>query len=301
MSEKSASIKLSVVVVSPYSHDLLRNCLDSVLNNKVEEKIEILVSDSSVRSNSNLMKDFPNVQFIQCPANSAIPKLAAAGIAQADGEIIAITDSSCLVDSNWISSIITAHQSENLVIGGCVEIVKGMKVLDLAAYFCEYGQFMLPFNSSEVDVLAGNNISFKRSVLKIETQYVEPEFWKTYWCQALQAKGISLISEPSIIVYYTKSFELFPFLVRRFHHGRCFAGMRINEISFAKRLFYLVGTIILPFIFLSRTITAIIGKRRFLPELLRSIHYIFLAILFWSIGETCGYLGRNGKSCDGIC
>ncbi len=223
-SRKSA--KLSVVVVSLYSHALLRNCLESVLANENQNKIEIIVADCCADEPlSNLIGKYPNVRFVHFSEKVGIPVLSAAGIAQSAGEIIALTDSSCLVDAHWITSILAAHQSLSPVIGGAVEIRGQMKLVDWAAYFCEYGQFMNPLKSGVADVLPGNNISFKRPVLQKGREYVEPEFWKTYWCEKLKAEGIELISEPAMLVYYAKTFQTVPFLIRRFHHGRCFADI----------------------------------------------------------------------------
>ena len=299
---ENSSAKLSVVVVSPYSHAMLRKCLESILASVKQDKIEVLVSDCCADEVvSDLIQKYPDVNFLEFPGKSGIPALAAAGIEKACGEIVALTDSSCMVESNWVSSILTAHQMPSQVIGGAVEIPGPMKPLDWAAYFCEYGQFAYPLKSGTVDALPGNNISFKRSVLAVKSEYAKKEFWKTYWCRELQAKGVELISEPSILVYYTKEFKLFSFLSRRFDHGRCFAGMRTKQIRFSERLIYVAGSFFLPFVFLYRTTVSVLSKKRFLKEFLLSFPFIVLAILFWSFGEIWGYLAGEGKSCDYIC
>ena len=294
-------VKLSIVVVSIYSQRSLRRCLDSILACENQDGIEVIVANSSSDTSlSYLAVKYPSVRFIQFSENTGIPDLSAGGIAQTSGEIIALTDSSCLVDVGWITSILKAHQSQSAVVGGTVEIHGLTKAVDWAAYFCEYGEFMYPLRAGSVDALPGNNISFKRSALLIGNEYVKNKFWKTFWCQRLRAEGIELISEPSIMVYYTKNFRLISFLTRRFHHGRCFAGMRAIKFTFIKRIIYLGGSVFLPFIFLYRVTFTIVGKKRRLKELLLSFPLIVLAIIFWSLGETCGFLAGTGKSCEYI-
>jgi len=294
-------VKLSIVVVSIYSHQSLKSCLDSILACENQDKIEIIVADNSVDISLLLLDiKYPRVRFIQCSQNMGIPDLSAAGIAQTSGEIIALTDSSCLVDTSWVTSILKAHQSQSVVVGGTVEIYSLRKAVDWAAYFCEYGEFMYPLRSGSVGALPGNNISFKRSALLIGNEYVKNKFWKTFWCQKLLAEGVELISEPSMLVYYTKNFRLVSFLTRRFHHGRCFAGMRAIEFTIIKRMLYFGGSVFLPFIFLYRVISTVVGKKRRLKELLLSFPLIVLAIIFWSLGETCGFLAGTGKSCEYI-
>lgn len=298
-SKNLSAAKLSVVIAAPHSCLLLMNCLDSVLANENQSKIEIIAAVAG-EDFSGLIEKYPSVRFLQFPENSGISVLAAAGIARSKGEIIAITDSACTVDSNWAAAIINAHQSPFPVIGGAVEARGQMKLLDWAAYFCEYGQFAYPLNSGAADALPGSNISFKREILATEKQFVEKEFWKTLWCRRLQSKGIELISEPAMLIYYEKKFKLISFLIRRFRHGRCFAGMRAENFTFFKRLVYFAGSFLLPLVFFYRTIAAILGKKRFFKELLLSLLFIAAAVLFWSLGETCGYLAGKGKSCNHI-
>ncbi|MEO6051186.1 MAG: glycosyltransferase family 2 protein [Pyrinomonadaceae bacterium] len=293
------SVLLSVVVVSLYSHRLLRKCLNSILANQHLDEVEILVADCcSDDPVSSLMENYPNVCFLQFPQKAGIPVLAGAGIKQSKGEIIALTDSSCVVSTDWVSEVRAAHRSSSLVIGGAVDVSGPMKMIDWAAYFCEYGQFMPPLKAGRVEVLPGINISFKRSALEKQIQYVEPEFWKTYWCEKLKEEGVELFSEPAMLVHYAKTFEVIPFFIRRFHHGRCFAGMRSRQLSFSKRMVYVGGSLTLPLILLYRTIATILTKKQFLTELVLSFPYIVLAIGFWSIGEFCGYLAGKGKSCE---
>jgi glycosyltransferase involved in cell wall biosynthesis len=299
---QSEIVKLSVIVASLYSPTALKNCLESVLANE-QNASEIIVADCCLKSEfTEWTKKYPAVNFIEFSPQTSLPVMLGAAIARAKGELIAITDSSGVVADDWISSISRAHQAEkSSVIGGAVEIRgQQMKSVDWAAYFCEYAQFMRPLRRGAVDVLAGNNISFKRPILQKGKEYVEPEFWKTYWCEELKAEGIKLFSEPAMLIYYAKTFRTVPFLVRRFHHGRCFAGMRTKQAAFSKCAFYLVGSLVLPFIFLYRTIATVLGKKRFFKELLLSFPMILLAIVFWSLGETCGYLAGTGRSCENV-
>lgn len=301
MSSQEKSIKLSVVVASIYSCSVLKRCLDSILAGD-GENIEIIVAHNCTTNEppADLITEYADVCFIEFAEKATLPVLWAAGIARSSGEIIAVTDSSCIAAENWISAILAAHQSDSPVVGGAVEMSDSKKLVDWAAYFCEYGQFMKPLEAGAAQVLPGNNISFKHDVLEKNKQFVENEFWKTYLCRQLQAEGIELMNAPSMLVYYTKSFELMPFLVRRFHHGRCFAGMRIERESVFKGAFLALGTIFLPAVFLVRIFAPVLQKRRFVREFILSLPISILAILFWSIGETCGYLAGTGKSCEHI-
>ena len=159
---------------------------------------------------------------------------------------------------------------------------------------------MHPLKEGIVDELPGNNISFKREILNRGRRFVRNGFWKTYWCRELQAEGIQLISNPSVLVRYRKKYRLGSFLIRRFTHGRCFAGMRIKKDLVFKRACYLIGTVILPLMFLWRIITDMINKKRHIKEFVISFPITVMAVVIWSLGEFWGYLTGPGNSCDKI-
>lgn len=290
---------MSVVIVSPFPQTSLVNCLDSVFGNENPGAVEIIAVVSGAAENTilDLIEKYPGVRFLRFSAETGTAALSAAGIAESSGEIIALTDSCCVVDRNWIGATFKAHQSPSkVVVGGAVEAFEKLKSQDWAAYFFDYGQFMLPLEAGTADVLPGNNISFKRSALTVGREYVEPEFWKTFWCRKLRAAGVELFCEPSIVVRQSRSFRFPSFLFQRFHQGRCFAGMRIEELSLVRRAIYLGGAVFLPFIIFYRKLTAVFAKKRLLKELLISMPFVVLIVIAWSLGEACGYFAGTGKS-----
>ena len=290
--------QLSVVIASDHSTREVEHILKVLLRQRPDDRIEIIVADSRADDSvQEVMKKYPEVAFSCFPEKTPLPMLWGGGIARSRGEIIAITDSTSVADCNWVPAILKAHESVHPVIGGAVEAAEGKNMVDWAAYFCEYGQFMRPLPEGPADVLAGNNISFKRWTLTKGQEFVQNGFWKTYWCRQLQEEGIQLVSTPSIVIYDKKSYRLLPFLIRRFHHGRCFAGMRISQISGFKRASYILGSPLLPFLFLARTISAIVPKRRHLKQFMLSLPISIVAIMVWSVGEFCGYLAGAGESC----
>lgn len=294
-------VKLTIIIASLDSQTALKSCLDSVLANR-QNDIEIIVADCCLKEKSGeWIEKYPTVSFIEFAAKTSLPVLLGAGIARAHGEIVAVTDSSCVVAQDWVSSILKAHRAESPVIGGAVEMLEdGNSSTDWAAYFCDYGQFAPPAPRGIVDAVPGNNFSVKRQVLKRGTEFVGNEFWKTHWCRHLQSLGIRLISEPTILVNRRKTDKLIPFLFRRFYQGRCFAGMRVAKETIFKRLFYALCTIFLPMVFFYRTLAPLIGKKRFFGKLLTALPVIAAAISFWSVGEAVGYIAGAGNACKRI-
>lgn len=300
-SGNGAECPLSVIAASTKSAQEVEAFLGRTLPQAKATGAEVIILDSTEdRHLDQIRTRHPGGTILSFPRGSTLPTLWGAGIARAQGGIIAVTETSCIPHQNWLVSILSAHGGPYPVIGGAVEMDGGRSLVEWAAYFCEYGQFMLPAVEGVVSEVPGNNVSFKREMLKQGREFVENGFWKTYWCQQLQAEGIQLYSVPTIIVHYGKSYRIGPFLIRRFHHGRCFAGMRIARMSPARRVGYVLGSLLLPALFLKRIIGAIIPKKRLVSKLAVCLPIVILAVLSWSLGELCGYLLGPGTSCSHV-
>lgn len=297
----AAAYPLSVVAASARSAEELDAFLDRIVPQAKATGAEVIVLDSTEdRHLDRTRTRHPEATIVSFPRGSTLPRLWGEGVARAKGNIIAVTETSCIPHENWLVSILRAHAGPHPVIGGAVEMDGGRSLVDWAAYFCEYGQFMHPAVEGVVSEVPGNNVSFKRPMVKRGREFVENGFWKTYWCRQLQAEGVQLYAVPDIIVHDGKSYRLYPFLVRRFHHGRCFAGMRLAGMSPARRAGYIVGSPLLPVVFLGRIIGAIVPKRRHLGRFAVCLPMVIAAVLSWSLGELCGYLLGPGTSCSHV-
>ena len=292
------SVSVSIVIVSTGSHRSLRASLSSVLANDLKGADIIVVDCCSDETMSKLVDSYPAVKFFHTSRKVCMPFLAGTGIGHATGEIVALTDTSCLVGSTWVTDIVRAHASGSLVIGGSVEPCGRMNLLDWSAYFCDYGQFMHPLQKGPVDVLPGNNISIKHSALAKNRELVSPAFWKTLWCDNFRKSGGKLNCEPAIETRFVNSYRIAPFLSRRYRNARCFASMRSKEMTKPKRLLYVVGSPILLVVLLWRGVGAVVSKRRYTRELVLSLPFLVLAFIFWTLGEAYGYLTGTCQGCS---
>lgn len=261
--------------------------------------VEVIVAERKDRPLAGGHDD-RRVTVVSLPEAASLPRLLGAAIEQAAGDVVAILDAGCHVAEGWVQAVIAAHAASHPVIGGAVE-PEGLRTrADWAAYFLDYARFMRPLAPGVARLVPGINISMKRWTLGVGTQYVEGEFWKAYWCRHLEAQGWSLRLEPSMVVRYRRRSRLWPLLRQRFHHGRCFAGMRLAEIRGARRLAYALGTPLLPALLLARLLLAVVPRRRRLGQLVLCLPLLGLATAAWSAGELLGYVGGAGASCDHV-
>lgn len=241
------------------------------------------------------------LRILELEADASLPRLLGAAIASCTGSVVAVTDVCCKLHRSWLRALSEVHQRcEAAIVGGAVEPESPRSLADWAAFFCEYGQFMLPLENGPARELPGNNISFKRSTLQTGSPYLAPEFWKTYWCQNVLRLGESAVVTDEVVVWHTRRYRFARFLRRRFRHGWCFAAMRFPRAATARRLGYAVVTPLLPVLSTFRVLRAVLPKRRHLSAVLFSLPMIVAANLAWAVGEFWGYTFGSESPCRSI-
>jgi hypothetical protein len=240
--------------------------------------------------------EFASVRLLELPAETTVPELRAYGVARSRGEIVALLEDNCVVDEHWCAELKKAHDLSYSIVGGSVEQPSRRRSVDWAVYFYEYGQYMLPLKCGETEALAGNNVSYKKSLLaRFEGQYREG-LYEAFLHRELRRQGLMLYLAPTAVVYHTKQYEAGPVLIQCFHHGRHFAGRRILDASRITRVALLGGSMLLPLILPLRIAMRVFKKGRHLREMWRSLPYLMLFMASWAYGEFCGYLLGEGNS-----
>lgn len=291
---------VSVVIASAGAPQDLDRCLEALVPQVLPGAAEIIVADGRGSATPALRARYPGVVFIDGPEGASMPVLWGEGLQQARGAVLAVTDASTVAADGWLAAIARVHEAPHPVIGGAVEPGDGRGWTDWAAYFCDYGAFMLPLHEGAAPVLPGNNLAFKRAALGAGRPYAEPAFWKAHWCRALQAAGVALYAHPAMVVYDAKRYRPGAYLVRRYRHGRCFAAMRTARSPVAVRLGYALLAPALPALLTARLLRAQLPRRRHRKAFLISLPLSVLSLACWGLGEFVGYVLGPGTSCDAV-
>jgi glycosyltransferase involved in cell wall biosynthesis len=289
--------KLSIVIAASNSVDCLEHCLSSLRRQAEAPDIEVIVATNYAQEITDGIKNnYPFPQYIYLAKNTTVPELRTTGIAHSKGEIVALLEDHCVIHKNWCREIKRAHQLPYAMIGGSVENATSKSLLDWAVYFFDYGKYMLPDKSRLIDTLPGNNVSYKKSILrKIENNY-RNGFFETFVNLELEKQGHFHYFVPSAIVYHRKSYSLGKTFLQHYYHGRSFGGMRLSDVALPKRIIFLFGSFFLPVLLPLRIVLRTFGKGRHIKKLLFCLPYLFLLITSWSFGELCGYLFGEGNS-----
>lgn len=297
-SPTEADIRVSVVIAASGAPELLERCIASLQEQSDVVGIEVIVvSNYSAGAIAAHIESIPYANYVPMAAGTTVPRLRACGIQQARGSVVVLSEDNCMFDPCWYVNLREAHlRLPHVAIGGAVDNSSESRVTNWAVYFYEYGRFMSPNRAGEVDALPGNHLSYKRAVLDELREHYSDGFYETVFHQKLQDLGQTLYMEPSAIVYHIRNYAAADVLRQCYHHGRTFAGMRVEGGSLGRRAVLGVGSLLLPWLLTGRIVRRVLGKKRHQWELLKALPLLFVFMTSWAYGEMCGYLGGPGES-----
>jgi glycosyltransferase involved in cell wall biosynthesis len=297
-----STARLSVVIAAHNAVDVMPTCLAALEGQQRDAAVEVIVADSSTDGTPDLVaRRFPWVRLLHFDAPLAVPVLRGRGIAAAQGEVIAILDPYSVVASEWVERVLAAHASRtNFVIGGAVDLFEpgSRSLFEWALYLNEYGLFMPPIREGETWIVPGSNVSYKRAALFDGERARYPIFWKTFVNWEIERSGSPLWLAPDVRVALNKPIPFADFLRTRYHHGRCFAGMRLHNADWSRRLRYAASTALLPAVQVWRWSRGFWPKRRHRLRFAATLPLQLAFFAVWAWGEACGYLRGTGRSCE---
>jgi len=286
--------KLSIIIASYDSGNLIKGCLESLKNQNTDQLLEIIVVDSSRDGVSHLIKEtFPDVRLYQFSERKFCGDARNVGISVAKGEIIAFIDADCRADQNWVDHIIKAHQSPPLAIGGAIAHGNPKSTIGWASYFCEFSQWMPGFPSKNMADIAGANMSYKRRAFEEYGLFIEGTYSSdTEFHWRLRRNKGCLQFVPSMLVFHHNIDRLGRFLRHEFEHGRSFARVRVKTQHFSKfmEFVYAVFSFLIPFWLLLKIGLRNLRNRIYLFHFLKAMPLLMLGLISWSLGECAGYV-----------
>jgi GT2 family glycosyltransferase len=285
---------LSVIIASYNSGNLLKECLDSLQNQRTEKTFEIVVVDSSPNGLTvGIGEKFPEVKWYQFPERKFCGDARNFGLSVAKAEIIAFIDADCRAAPNWVGQILRAHQFPPLAIGGAIANGNPDSIIGWAAYLCEFSQWMPGGLSGMIADIAGANMSYKRETFEKHGLFLEGTYSSdTEFHWRLERSGHFLRFVPSILVFHHNIDQFKRFLKHEFEHGRSFARVRMKNQDFSKwrSLFYGTFFFLIPWWLLLKVGVRNLKNRIHLFYFLKTWPLLMLGLMSWSLGECVGYL-----------
>lgn len=280
--------RIAVVVASPRPFTLLTATLAALRPQCERLGATIVVAraaGSLTQSERDLLR---GIALVTAPADATLPVLRGTGLAQADGDWVALTEDNCLPDAGWLEALLGAASPGVAVVGGSMGNALVRRAIDWAVFFSEYGFYGRHRSSAVGHLVTDASVLYARPVLGRVSAWALAGSWEDDIHQRLHQAGEQFGFAPAAVVRQNEPQRFLPFCANRFDHGRQFAAVRARNLGRAERLVRAIATPVLPFVLLARIARAAgaespSGFARAVPLTL-----VFLAA--WSAGEFSGYL-----------
>lgn len=237
-------------------------------------------------------RDFFQVRVVDVGKTGSIARAVATGIRQASAPVVALVEDHCYPDPGWAEALIEAHRQPWAVVGPAMANANPGSMISWVNLFFDYGRWVEPAAPGPVDDLPGYNSSYKRAILLDYGSELEVVLEREGGLhQDLQAKGHRLYLEPAAKAYHMNVSLPSSHIRQRFHAGRMYAATRAQHERWSpvRRLLYIGGTPVIPFVYLRRILREIRRSGywgRLLPQILPAL---IVGLVVSAAGALVGY------------
>lgn len=288
---------LTVVVPSVNGFDDLSLTLAALERQRTDVALEVLVVDRlGPALREQVRARFPLVKLLEVAPDATIPAMRALAFRAATAPSVAVIEDHVIVPDGWAKALLAAQTPSTPVVAGAVENAATDRLVDWAAYLCEYSHCTPPIPAGPAEWLTGNNVVYPREILERYRSVVESGGWENRLHDALKADGVPLTCRPEIVVGHKMHYTFGLYMSQRYLYSRSYAGARAQGAGFAKRMAMGAASLALPPVLFWRTVSRIRAKGRHLGELVRSLPLIAMFVVAWAAGEAVGYVAGPGDS-----
>ena len=287
---------ISVVVASFRGLELVAESLDSLRSQCTRHGAELILARATREPLSALGPIAAGCRIVAAPADADVPRLRAAGLAEATGEWVALTEDHCVADAGWLDALVAAGDSGVHVLGGRMGNAKRDRATDCGAFFSEYGFFGANRVRGAVrapPLVTGANVAYHRSVVPEVAAWAREGQWENVIHDRLYAAGRRFRLVPAARIRQNQSYRLGAFCRDRFEHGRDYAATRGRGLPLWRRAALAATTPLLPALLTARIARLVDPEER--RELPRALPATLEFLAAWSFGEATGYV-RGGRS-----
>ena len=295
--------RLSVVIPSVNGLADLAGCLDALAVDARRTPLEALVVDrvgDALRQ--QVRASYPWVRVLEAAPGATIPQMRAQAFDAAVAPIVAVIEDHVQVPPGWAEQMLAAHARGEEVVGGAIVNAATERLVDWAAFLCEYSQLLPPLPSGPVPSIAGNNTTYRRVLLDRFREATNAGRWEDHLHEVLRENGIELYCHPEIEVGHKKHYTVWEYTSQRYLYARSFAGSRVRNRSLPQRALYAAAAaVLLPPLLLARIVGRVWSRPPYRPMLLRSLPLLPLFVAAWSAGEVVGASLGPGDALSRVC
>jgi glycosyltransferase involved in cell wall biosynthesis len=290
-------VTISVVIASKVGSPFLDNALASIKDEAEALDAEVIVVAADAQHASAVAQTFPWVQVVHSPETPQVPALRRRGVEEAKGNLVAIIEEHCYAAPSWLQHAIAAHaRGEYGAVGGPVADDNYSRLADWVVYFCEYNSDMPPTQSGETQQLNDANIVYRRQFLLDHLHLLDDGYWPMSLHPVALAAGTKFLAVPEMVVHHRGPFDFGYYLHQRYLFSRAYAGVRAQTQPTSRRVAYLLGAPLVPFMLLGRMSLRVWRKGHRVGQFVRALPLTIPALFVLVAGEWVGCLLGPGNA-----
>jgi GT2 family glycosyltransferase len=226
---------VSVIVCSYNGGRTLAACLDSLGKLNYPHFEVILVDDGSTDDTAYTVAQFPWVRYIH-QSNHGLSHARNTGAAAAKGDVLAYTDSDCMVDADWLYHLIgTLVSGDYAGVGGPNITPPARNWIQACVAAAPGGPNHVLLTDTVAEHIPGCNMAFYRWAFEGVGGF-DPEYRKAGddvdFCWRIQQSGWVIAFSPTAIVWHYRRFTLRAFLKQQDGYGEAESLLRFKHLIF---------------------------------------------------------------------
>ena len=233
-----------------------------------------------------LLASLKNITWIEAERGSGVPRLRRLGLDRARGEIVVLTEDSCVFGPAWVTSWRSAFDDPRVAAAtGPVAPAMGDRLIDWAVFFFEYALFLKP--SSPPTRLAGNNFAVRRSL----ASQLDPDAIEESDVQAfIENSGDLVAGANNCLACHVRQYSLREAIADRLRFGRAYGRLRAETMARPRRGLGLVAGPLIWLVQLARMVPTLIRSSRHLGRFIEALPILAGLVTAWSVGEWLGWM-----------
>jgi hypothetical protein len=289
---------MSVVVITPDTFETVRATVRHLRAQSDRERLELVIvapAADALALDEAEVRDFFGHQVIEVGAMTSTARARAAGVRAACAPVVAFAEDHAFPSRGWAEALLARHAEGWSAVAPVMANANPRAAISWANLLVEYAPWMEGARGGEREHLPGHNGSYKRDVLLVYGDRLEAMLDAEsvlHW--DLRARGHKLYLEPRARTLHLNFTAALPSAVLRFNGGRLFASARARGWSRARRLAFVAGSPLIPFVRFARV-------ARSLPKVERprgTMAAVFAALACDGAGELFGYAFGAGRSME---
>jgi hypothetical protein len=221
-----AAPALSIVLATSHRWPEAEPALRAILESGTEVDLEVILCDGAGHGPPSDGRD-PRLTVVEAPGESVFA-LRARGVAQARGEIVAITEDHCLAAPDWADELVAAHarHPHAIAIAGAVANGSTTDPWDWANFLMNFAEHMRPVDDAPARRAPSvANGSFKRALAGLPER-LEPGWLELHRMPELVGAGKVVRDDGPLVTHVQSHGSGRATLAGHFHNGRASAGLR---------------------------------------------------------------------------